>query len=159
MRLTTMRAPVQKGGIQILESQLEWVAEMEYAPSPVVLSQMLGSLSRAPLHGGQDVCAWIAETDQSEVVAVAFAVRHFECVDLEYIAVRPKHRGTGAGAVVLRRLHADCAACGAQRVLLEVAAGNEVARALYVKAGYAEIQRRPRYYRNGEDALVMEMRL
>jgi ribosomal protein S18 acetylase RimI-like enzyme len=44
-------------------------------------------------------------------------------------------------------------------MLLEVSAGNEPAIALYEQAGFAEIDRRRRYYRDGSDALVLAREL
>jgi ribosomal-protein-alanine N-acetyltransferase len=40
-------------------------------------------------------------------------------------------------------------------MFLEVAPGNAAARALYASAGYAEVGRRPRYYPDGSDALLL----
>jgi [ribosomal protein S18]-alanine N-acetyltransferase len=40
-------------------------------------------------------------------------------------------------------------------MLLEVAAGNAPARALYAAAGFAEVGKRRRYYPDGSDALVL----
>lgn len=48
---------------------------------------------------------------------------------------------------------------GAVRLLLEVREDNAAALALYRGAGFAEISRRPRYYRDGATAIVMERHL
>ena len=48
------------------------------------------------------------------------------------------------------------AAHGAERLILEVSAGNDAARALYRGAGFTEIGRRRAYYPDGSDALVLE---
>jgi ribosomal-protein-alanine N-acetyltransferase len=48
---------------------------------------------------------------------------------------------------------------GARRLFLEVAARNAAARGLYASAGFAEIARRPRYYGDGDDALVLSRTL
>jgi ribosomal-protein-alanine N-acetyltransferase len=42
---------------------------------------------------------------------------------------------------------------------LEVSANNEAARALYARAGFVEVGRRPRYYASGADALVLRLDL
>jgi ribosomal-protein-alanine N-acetyltransferase len=47
------------------------------------------------------------------------------------------------------------AAAGAARMLLEVAEDNAAARALYAAAGFAPAGRRPRYYPDGRDALLL----
>ncbi len=40
-------------------------------------------------------------------------------------------------------------------LFLEVSAANAPARALYTRLGFTEVGRRPRYYRDGADALVL----
>lgn len=79
--------------------------------------------------------------------------------DVLRVAVRASHRGHGIATQLLDRLldEADRRRCG--RVLLEVAADNESALALYAAMGFAEIARRPRYYRSEIDAVIMELSL
>lgn len=73
-------------------------------------------------------------------------------VELLRIAVAPAERRTGiAGQLVTAAL----AASAGRSVLLEVAAGNEPAGALYRRFGFVEISRRPGYYAGGEDAVIM----
>ncbi|ADB35040.1 ribosomal-protein-alanine acetyltransferase [Kribbella flavida DSM 17836] len=73
-------------------------------------------------------------------------------VDLLRIAVDPAHRRTGIGRQLLT---AALAAHPDRTVLLEVAAGNEAAIALYRAFGFEEISRRSNYYAGGEDAVIM----
>lgn len=90
------------------------------------------------------------------VVGYAVTTRSGDLVDLQRIAVAPGHRRAG---VASRLLDALCTAGrdgGARRMLLEVGAGNEAALAFYARAGFVEIDRRARYYRDGSDALVLE---
>ena len=72
------------------------------------------------------------------------------------VAVDPRRRRRGAGRRLVRAGEAAAIEGGAQRCFLEVRAGNEAARALYAAGGYREVGRRPGYYRDGEDALVLE---
>jgi ribosomal protein S18 acetylase RimI-like enzyme len=44
-------------------------------------------------------------------------------------------------------------------MLLEVSSENSAALAFYERSGFTEIDRRPRYYRDGSDAIVMELAL
>jgi len=75
------------------------------------------------------------------------------------LAVEKDARGQGLGralvVALLERLRAD----GAQRVSLEVRRGNAAALGLYTSLGFAETRVRPRYYRDGEDALVLGVEL
>ena len=75
------------------------------------------------------------------------------------LAVRPDCRRTGCAATLLASALATAAALGAQRMFLEVGADNHAGRALYARAGFEIIGRRPGYYRNDAgpsvDALLL----
>lgn len=79
--------------------------------------------------------------------------------ELLTLAVDPAHQRQGLGRACLTQAEAQAAARGARRMLLEVAADNDAALALYLAGGYLETGRRPRYYdRAGAarcDAIVM----
>ena len=79
-----------------------------------------------------------------------------ELVDLQRIAVRPDHRRRGLARALLEAALADAADSGADRMLLEVSADNPGALAFYAAEGFAEIDRRRGYYRDGADAVVMQ---
>jgi len=69
------------------------------------------------------------------------------------IGVHPDFCGRGIG----RRLLEACEqALETSRVRLALRPSNQAAKALYLKAGYVEVDRWKRYYANGEEALVME---
>lgn len=70
------------------------------------------------------------------------------------IGVDPDFRGQGLGFSVLARAEEDVCARGVISVFLEVNQHNDPAQALYTRAGYSEIGRRPRYYRGRDDALI-----
>lgn len=88
-----------------------------------------------------------------DVVGYAVTVSAGDVVDLQRIAVRPEHRRQGLAS---RLLAAVSELAGGDRMLLEVRAGNTAALAFYAAEGFAEIDRRRRYYRDGSDAVVME---
>ncbi len=71
------------------------------------------------------------------------------------LAVRPGSRGRGIGRTLLRSGLARLHAAGAAVVRLEVRESNEAARSLYADEGFEPIRRARRYYRDGEDALVL----
>jgi len=75
------------------------------------------------------------------------------------LAVAPASRRHGIARALL---HAAMAAAKQQDVrtmFLEVAVGNDAARALYRQAGFVEAGRRPRYYADGGDALILRAAL
>jgi ribosomal protein S18 acetylase RimI-like enzyme len=80
-----------------------------------------------------------------------------DIVDLQRIAVHPARRRTGLASALLGDLLAHAGA--ADRMLLEVSERNESAVAFYVAHGFTRIDVRPRYYRDGSDALVLHRTL
>ena len=74
---------------------------------------------------------------------------------LKDLAVHPDARGRGIGRMLLRTTLARLHGMGVAVVKLEVRESNEVARSLYATEGFEPIRRVPRYYRDGEDALVL----
>lgn len=75
------------------------------------------------------------------------------------IAVVPARRGSGIGTVLLAAAVETARAAGADRMFLEVAAGDPAALALYRAGGFAPAGRRANYYGSGVDALLMSRRL
>lgn len=79
--------------------------------------------------------------------------------ELLTLAVDPAARRQGNGRRLLAAFTAEAAARGATRAVLEVAAGNAAARALYDGAGWTEAGRRRGYYRGADgatdDALIL----
>ncbi|HET7223357.1 MAG TPA: ribosomal protein S18-alanine N-acetyltransferase [Rhodanobacteraceae bacterium] len=78
------------------------------------------------------------------------------------VCVAPLHQGHGHGAYLLKRMLDLARWHQAGRVFLEVRPSNQLAHAMYERAGFNEIGRRPGYYparRGREDAIVMAMEL
>lgn len=79
--------------------------------------------------------------------------------ELLTLAVAPAARRTGIASALVTRLHAEAAARGAAEILLEVAADNTAARALYARLAYVLAGRRKGYYRRPDgtrlDALIL----
>jgi ribosomal-protein-alanine N-acetyltransferase len=71
------------------------------------------------------------------------------------IGVVPASRRRGIGATLLAEAERRAEGQGARVMFLDVAAENLAARALYAAFGYQQIGRRPRYYADGTDALVL----
>ena len=71
------------------------------------------------------------------------------------IASHPDWRGCGLGQWLMLALLEAAMQRGAVRSTLEVRTGNAPAQRLYEKLGYEVAGRRKRYYRDGEDGLIM----
>ncbi len=71
------------------------------------------------------------------------------------VAVHPRDRGKGIGHYLLKKMIEKAVFKGVQYIWLEVRPSNLTGKRLYEKLGFVEIYRRPRYYSNTEDAIVM----
>ena len=70
------------------------------------------------------------------------------------VHVEPWARRRGLGRALVEAL---LEACGKGPALLEVHEGNQPAIALYAAMGFVEAGRRPRYYSDGCDAVLMNL--
>jgi ribosomal-protein-alanine N-acetyltransferase len=75
------------------------------------------------------------------------------------LAVTQAARRQGIATALLGGAMAAARERRARTMVLEVAIGNAAARALYARAGFVESGRRPRYYADGGDALILRARL
>jgi ribosomal-protein-alanine N-acetyltransferase len=71
------------------------------------------------------------------------------------VAIAPKQRGRGLSRPLLDLNLRRLAGLGARTVFLEVDENNTPARALYRRAGFADVGRRKSYYQSGANALVL----
>lgn len=112
-------------------------------------------LLREGLSGDLPTVTYLVAERDGEVVGHAVVSDVGDVVELQRIAVHPGERRSGVARALLAEVLASTTP--EQRVLLEVREDNEVARALYAGAGFAELARRERYYRDGAAAVVMEL--
>jgi len=75
--------------------------------------------------------------------------------DVQTVAVDPDCQGRGIASELLSSLLATMDDSGVTHTLLEVRDDNVVAMSLYSRLGFEEISRRPRYYADGVDAVIM----
>lgn len=75
------------------------------------------------------------------------------------LAVHPERRGEGVGSALLARALRELRCESADSVKLEVRVGNEGARSLYGDFEFEPLRRVPRYYDDGEDAIIMVRQL
>ncbi|MDT0167814.1 ribosomal protein S18-alanine N-acetyltransferase [Pseudarthrobacter sp. BRE9] len=100
----------------------------------------------------------VAETSDG-IVGYAGLMCIEPIADIQTIAVVPDCEGRGIGSTLLTQLIGEARHRGAADVLLEVRADNPRAQQLYVRFGFEQIHIRPRYYRDGVDALIMRLQL
>ncbi len=111
---------------------------------------------RAELTGAGRV---VRVSDDGEVSGYAVVLVSGDVADLLRVAVRPDRQRAGLATALVGAAMLEAKRAGARQLLLEVADGNRAARALYAAVGFLEIDRRPKYYRDGDDALVLALEL
>jgi ribosomal-protein-alanine N-acetyltransferase len=95
----------------------------------------------------------VVAVEDSDVVGYAVTMRTDDVLDLQRIAVASEHRRAGVGRLLLDAVRRG--GPSVHRMLLEVSSANGAALAFYAAEGFVQIDRRPRYYRDGSDALVL----
>lgn len=79
-----------------------------------------------------------------------------EEAELLDVAVAPETAGRGLGRRLLEEACAAAREAGCKVLRLEVSERNERALKLYRRAGLRVVGRRPKYYNDGSDALLMD---
>ena len=100
----------------------------------------------------------VAEADAA-VVGHAITSTVYEIAELQRIAVTATARRRGIATALLDTVQDRASQAGAERLLLEVRDDNAGAIAFYEARGFAQIDRRERYYADGTTAVVYELRL
>lgn len=100
----------------------------------------------------------VAEVSGS-VVGHAVVSVVVDVAELQRIAVSPVLRRTGVATALLAACVDVARLGGADRLLLEVREDNAGALSFYAARGFVEVDRRPRYYRDGAAAVVMRLGL
>lgn len=103
---------------------------------------------------------WIVAMDGQELAGYVGSQTVLGWADMMNLAVAPEYRRRGIGEELvqqlIRRLIANQVTC----LTLEVRVSNLPAASLYEKLGFAEVGRRPNYYRNPrEDARILRKEL
>ena len=75
------------------------------------------------------------------------------------VMVDARFRRKGVGSTMLQKVMIVARDVGARHLVLDVDAANRPAISMYLKAGFATVERRRKAYPRGEDALVMKKEL
>jgi len=111
-------------------------------------------VARATQETGGDTVVLVA-TQEGAVIGAALGLLQLDEGHVLDLAVTPTARRSGTGRALLSALSAELRTRGARGLTLEVRSGNLGALALYRGAGFAVEGRRPGYYPDGEDALLL----
>ena len=104
----------------------------------------------------------VQEDEKDDRILNGYAIAMFVEDEAEVlnIAVAPGKRGFGSGHVLLHTMIYALSENGVKAVFLEVRESNTAARSLYERAGFVEISKRKKYYRNPvEDALILRLEI
>ncbi|MBT1001024.1 ribosomal protein S18-alanine N-acetyltransferase [Paenarthrobacter sp. DKR-5] len=129
------------------------------------LEESLFPVDAWPLHmfleelAQADTRYYLVAEDAGRIVGYAGLMYVEPIADVQTIAVVPEREGQGIGTQLLTALITEARSRRAGDVMLEVRADNPRAQALYRRFGFEQIHIRPRYYRDGADALIMNLDL
>jgi [ribosomal protein S18]-alanine N-acetyltransferase len=98
---------------------------------------------------------YLVAEEGDDVVGHAVVSVMADISELQRIAVDSFHRRDGLATRLLDEAVVLARDAGADRLLLEVREDNHGAIAFYAARGFVEIDRRPRYFRDGGTAVVM----
>ena len=106
------------------------------------------------------VRTWISDPDRvvlvdPEIRGVILGLCMGSEAEITDVAVSTRFRRAGLGRALVRAFIDVVQRRASESVFLEVRASNVAALSLYDGEGFASVGRRPRYYGDGEDALVL----
>jgi len=126
------RAPAS-GPVEIdAEPDAAWLARYHYRGAQQLPPVALKVLTSAPWQ------AFASVRSGGETIAVGRVAGDADWAGLTAIEVDPGHRRSGLGAAVTAALTAHAASRGIRNVYLQVADGNDAARALYRRIGFTD---------------------
>jgi [ribosomal protein S18]-alanine N-acetyltransferase len=102
--------------------------------------------------------AWLAlrdETSGSAVIGFVLARRIVDLLEIDLVGVDPDSRRGGVAARLLAQLLDVERGEGLAEARLELSTTNSAAAGLYASQGFVVVGRRPRYYPDGSDALLL----
>ncbi len=109
----------------------------------------------AAVDGGAGASDGEAGASDGEVLGYAALLVQPDAGHILDVVVAPRHRGRGIAGRLLDELARAAEEQGVTELTLEVAEDNVPARALYRRLGFVAEGRRPRYYPDGSDALIL----
>lgn len=117
------------------------------------------NLVREGVTGDLPTIRYLVAEQDGRIDGYAVASYAGDIAELQRIGVAEHARRTGLATALLAAVVAEAPATGANRMLLEVRENNTGALAFYAARGFIEIDRRPRYYKDGTDAVVLRLPL
>jgi ribosomal-protein-alanine N-acetyltransferase len=101
----------------------------------------------------------VVYTEDGFLAAYLFACWQVDELHVLKVATHPLHEGKGLATTLMAEAKVEAERGGARGLVLEVRPSNRRALHLYRHLEYVVVGRRPRYYADGEDALVMTLEI
>ncbi len=118
-----------------------------------------GAAALVPAVCGREARAWlalrVANGAESELLGFVLARRILDLLEIDLVGVGPGVRRGGVARGLLIQLLEIERSEGLAEARLELSARNAPAAALYAGLGFVVVGRRPRYYPDGSDALLL----
>jgi ribosomal-protein-alanine acetyltransferase/tRNA threonylcarbamoyl adenosine modification protein YeaZ len=151
--------PVREGrtpdGYALVELGLDALDDVVALERSAFSSPWSESMLMEELRGGQERVAIGARDSQGKVAAYAIARHAPDALWILNVATDPAKRRLGLARALVRALIGLARDAAHPRIDLEVRVDNDAAIALYASEGFVPVGRRPRYYRDGSDAILM----
>lgn len=134
------------------DQDLDRIAELEnvlFADSPWPWKEFEHELHENPF------AILLVDEEEGRVVGYLDYWILYEQAQVATIGVDPEYQNRGIGSALLSYAEKDAADQGCETFSLEVRVSNALARHLYEKHGFIQVNIRKGYYENGEDAYLM----
>ncbi len=136
-------------------------------PARAFDAEAIAAVARRPFAAAWSREAYAAEAERTDsvfLVADDGSVRGYALArvfgeDAQLLDFAASEDGRGTGRALWAELVRVARARGAARLTLEVSAANARARLFYERAGAAIAGRRPKFYNDGSDAILMDLSL
>lgn len=136
-------------------------------PAAAADAEDVAALARREFAAGWSREAYAAETARADALFLigedgavrGYALARVQDAEARLLDFATEEDGRGVGRALWAALADAARRAGARTLTLEVSARNERARAFYTRAGARVVGRRPKFYNDGSDALLMDIPL
>ena len=150
MKDTAKKADLKYCIRPMVDSDLSKVVRLETS----IFSDPWSRQSFAESLAEDQVGSWVVET-QGTIIGYTVTLWVEDEIHILNLAVDDNYRHQGIGTQLLSTLEKFAKKHQSNHFWLEVRSSNLPAQAFYTKHGFKPLGLRKRYYRNGEDALIM----
>tara|TARA_Y100001968_G_scaffold298171_1_gene307874 strand:- start:24 stop:479 length:456 start_codon:yes stop_codon:yes gene_type:complete len=111
------------------------------------------------LSGSQRICIGAMDLDSKKLLGLCSAWLVIDELQITSLAVLPKYQRKGLGKFLLSEIITFSKSFQTNQIHLEVKETNEQAKAFYQSMGFKIKGKRPNFYKDGSDALILNKHL